>query len=229
MLRSVLNSHFVGHFDGHSVLPLGTPGVIPLHRPASALCPSPTPIPKRLPESTTKQAAGRNLSSIHPPDGVSPEQVLASPPVPPSGIPSASALHGGGGGGGRKDWLLWGLYAKFVERCLHHPRLALHALDRAATTAVSFPGVLGGDRGGRRDPRCSSGGGGRDLRGRDWTRGGSFCPSLAFVARAQLFQRWPKLLFEGGAGSAAGSGGADASSTEEIFMGVTKRYDSLHA
>ncbi len=224
MLRSALNSHF----DGHSARPLGTPGT--LRRPTSVLCSSPTPIPKRLPEGTTKQAAGRTLSTSNHPEGVSQGQVLAPPSVPPGGIPSASVLPSGGGGDGRKDWPLWGLYAKFAERCLNDPRLALYALDRAAAAAaVSFPGLLGGNPGGGRDTRCSSGGGGRDLSEKDGKCGGSLCSSLAFIARAQLFQRRPKLLLEGGARSAAGSSGADASAAEEILTGVAERYSRIHS
>lgn len=69
----------------------------------------------------------------------------------------------------RAMWLLWALYAKFAERCLGDPKLALHALNRASET------IAGSRYFGRQiDPKRS---GGRVL-----------------VARAQLCQRWPKLF-----------------------------------
>lgn len=69
----------------------------------------------------------------------------------------------------RALWLLWAFYAKFAERCLGDPKLALYALDRASK-------AIAGSRcfGRQINPKKS---GGRVL-----------------VARAQLCQRWPKLV-----------------------------------
>lgn len=69
----------------------------------------------------------------------------------------------------RALWLLWAFYAKFAERCLGDPRLALCALDRASEAIASSRYF-----GWQIDPKRS---GGRVL-----------------VARAQLCQRWPKLV-----------------------------------
>lgn len=69
----------------------------------------------------------------------------------------------------RESWLLWALYAKFAERCMGDPRLALHALDRASVAARGAGGWSGLEEG----------------------RGGR---GESLVARAQLCQRWPELI-----------------------------------
>lgn len=67
-------------------------------------------------------------------------------------------------------WLLWGLYAKFAERCLNSPRQAFRALEQAGRAALTKTvGPVYPSR------RC-----------------------LTIIARAQLCQRWPGLEGSGG-------------------------------
>ena len=222
-IDSVLRSALGYHFDGHAARSPRTPATLPSRR-ASALCPSPTTtIPKRLLDDATKPVVGMGPAANRP-DGISPDTLL-TPSVPPTGSASRAALPSGGG---RGDWLLWGLYAKFAERCLNDPRVALHALDRAVVAAaIPSPGRYRRDRGGR-GPRCSSSGGSdaERLSGNDSRCGGFAYSSLALVARAHFCQRWPKLR-EGVARSSPGSHDLGALSTEKILMDATQRCDNV--
>eukprot|EP00903_Cladosiphon_okamuranus_P013005 g12134.t2 len=125
---------------------------------------------------------------------------------------------------GRGAWVLWAFYAKFAERCLRNPRLAMYALDRgvAAASASVLAGIVE-DRWKGASSGCSDHDGGK-IKRVPLHRGMS-APSLALVARAQFSQRWPK-LFADLAGSAVGFNRKGVSSPEEFFMDATKRFSN---
>lgn len=128
---------------------------------------------------------------------------------------SSHSLPSHASGGGRGAWVLWGFYAKFAERCLNDPRLALYALDKAVVAASgSFS-----ERTRRAGANFSSSSGGGGVGDKAWSCG----VALPLVARAQLCHRWPKLA-EGAARTFFGRlccGGA--STPEGILLDATKR------
>ncbi|CAN0363269.1 unnamed protein product, partial [Ectocarpus sp. 12 AP-2014] len=203
LLRSVLNFNGDGHVTRSRTPILNTVGGNMRQKP-SAVPPSspmltPTPNGGKGPSASVGATATANHAGHNTPIKYD---------TTPRSSSVGSARHGGGGGGGRGIWLLWLFYAKFAERCLKDPQLALFALNRAAAAAASLPGRLGQYRSRRGlNPNGGTIGDGvrLDFRGR--------AVPFTLVARAQFCQRWPKLL-ECIAGSSGGSGDVDSSPEE---------------
>lgn len=214
LLRSALNCHF----DGHPEKFRATPNTA--SRPATlATSPSSTSTPQHTRENRAKRLP-RMTTAIDCPDNAT-QPAHPVPSSPPGGSPFSPVLTKESSGG-RGAWPLWAFYAKFAERCLKDPRLALYALDRAvaAAAAPSYWGGLVRDR--RRGGSNRSSGQSDDRIGGIYSNRGRCASTLALVARAQFFQRWPK-LFNGLADSAGGFSGRGVSSPEEIMMDGTKR------
>lgn len=212
LLRSVLNFNGDGHVTRSRTPVLNTVGGNVRPKASAAPPSSPTLTPTRIRGKGASASVGATATANH-----AGHNTPINYDTTPRGSSVGVARHGGGGGGGgRGMWLLWLLYAKFTERCLKDPQLALFALNRAAAAAASLPGRLGQYRS-RRDLNPNDGTR-RDGVRLDF-RGGAF--PFTLVARAQFCQRWPK-LFECIAGSSGGGGDMD-SSPEESLMDAAMR------
>lgn len=218
-IDSLLRSALSCHFDDQSEHFWATP-YMSRQRATSAPSPSSTSTPQQVRENRSNLPPERTKEANKPDTTTQAECDVPSSTPGHAPLPPVQSKESGGS---RGAWLLWAFYAKFAERCLNDPPLALYALDKAvAVASTRFGGALARDRR-RRGSGCSSGGhtdgriGGMPLN----CEGNA--SSLALVARAQFYQRFPK-LFDGLAGYAAGFRGGGAScSPEELFMEVTHR------
>ncbi|CBN79766.1 conserved unknown protein [Ectocarpus siliculosus] len=215
LLRSVLNFNGYGHVTRSRTPTLNTVGGNVRPKASAAPPSSPTLTPTRIRGKGASASVGATATTNH---------AGHNTPIKYDATPRSSSVgaarHGGGGGGGRGIWLLWLFYAKFAERCLKDPQLALFALNRAAAAAASLPGRLGQYRSRRGlNPNGGTIGDGVKL---DF-RGGAV--PFTLVARAQFCQRWPKLS-ECIAGSSGGGGDVD-SSPEESLMDAAMRQAPL--
>lgn len=225
LLRSSLNHHFDGN---HTTRSRRTPSAAsPSSRRGSRApvgppsTPPPESTPTRPPEKNNLESSvGTATATYYPGHNKTSKNYLSAASPYPGKSPSLPSHVGGGGG--RGAWVMWGFYAKFAERCLNDPRLALNALDQAVVTASTATSISGGAR--RPGAHFSSSGArGGAGGGGVGSKGLSCGEALPLVARAQLCQRWPNLA-DGAASSFPGRlCCGDASSPERILLDATKR------
>eukprot|EP00752_Nemacystus_decipiens_P007659 g6847.t1 len=216
-IDSLLRSALSCHFDGQPEPFLATPQAPRQQTTPKPLSPStPTPHDVRRQRATRLQV--NSAETNYPNNNLQTDGDVPSSPPRGSTISPAATKPGNRG---RGAWLLWAFYAKFAERCLRDPRLAMYALEAAAAAAAaatSSPWVGRGRDRRKRGAGCGGGHGEGEVEGTPSNRGRE-APSLALVARAQFCRRWPELFDDLAGGSTAGfSNGGAPSPPGELLM-----------